>query len=182
MARLRRRTLHNILEGAALGLVALDLVVYLGLARPLSSAVKSQQERFNSARQQMRMTEIRIGQAQVEIAALPGTAEEMKEFLDEHVPPRRRGYSRAAGLVHKLTDDSGVQLKRVAYRLSEDPKDPLERLGIQVNVEGGFESLLKFTHALETSNDFLLVRGIIVQPGEDNGLGLRVLAELYVTP
>jgi hypothetical protein len=182
MARLRRRTLHRILEIAALGMVGLDLLFYLAVARPLANGVKDQQDRFAEARQQVRLIQTRIGQAQDELNALPSTDAAMKKFLDAHVPPRQRGYSRAAGLVHKLTDDSNVQLKRVAYRLTVDPKEPLQRLGIQVNVEGPFEGLLKFAHELETTDDLLLVRGVILQPGDNGGLGLRLLAELYVTP
>ena len=182
MARLRRKTLHRILEIAALGMVALDLVFYLVVARPLAGGVRDQQERFAAARVQVHLIQTRIGQAQDELNALPSTDAAMKKFLENHVPPRQRGYSQAAGLVHKLTEDSNVQLKRVAYRLTVDPKEPLERLGIQVSVEGPFEGLLKFAHSLETTDDLLLVRGVIVQPGDNGGLGLRLLAELYVTP
>ena len=174
--------LHRILETVAVGMVALDLVFYLAVARPLASGVKHEQGRFDEARAQVHLIQGRIGQAQDELDQLPSTDAAMKKFLEAHVPQRQRGYSRAAGLVHKLTDDSNVQLKRVAYRLTVDPKEPLERLGVQVNVEGPFEGLLKFAHSLETTDDLLLVRGVILQPGDNGGLGLRLLAELYVSP
>ncbi len=182
MAKLRRKTLLRILETAAFGMVALDVLFYLAVARPLADGVRDQQQRFADARQQVHLIQARIGQAQDELNALPSTDAAMKKFLQAHVPPRQRGYSRAAGLVHKLTDDSNVQLKGVHYRLTVDPKEPLERLGIQANVEGPFEGLLKFAHSLETTEDLLLVRGVILQPGDNGGLGLRLLAELYVTP
>jgi hypothetical protein len=182
MARLRRKTLHRILEAAALGMAALDLLFYVAVARPLADGVRDQQTRFAEARLQVRLIQARISEAQDELNQLPSTDAAMKKFLEAHVPPRQRGYSRAAGLVHKLTDDSNVQLKRVAYRLTVDPKEPLERLGIQVSVEGPFEGLLKFTHSMETTDNLLLVRGVILQPGDSGGLGLRLLAELYVTP
>lgn len=182
MARFRRKKVYQIIEIMALGLMALDLLVYLVVARPLDLVVKSQQEKFSAAKRNVKLTEMRISQLQEELAELPATGEEMKQFLDQHVPPRRKGYSRAAGLVHQLTQDAGVQLNQVAYRLDSDHKEPLERLGIQVNVQGTFENLLRFTHSLETANDFLLVRGVIFQPGEGGGLALRLLAVLYVTP
>jgi len=182
MGKFRRKTLYRILEAAALGLAAVDLVIYLAVARPLQDAVQSQQERFSEVRRQVRLSEGRVTQLQDELETLPATGKEMKQFLTDHVPQRRRSYSRAAGLVHKLTQDSGVQLKQVAYRLDPNAKEPLERLGILVNVEGPFESLLRFMHSLETTDNFLLVRGIIFQPGENGGLALRLLAELYVAP
>ena len=180
--RLKRKTLHRILETAALSLVALDLIAYLVIARPLANSVSSEQERFSESRQQVSLSEARIALYQKELAAIPTTEKEMKSFLEEHVPSRRRGYSRVSGLTHKLTQESNVQLEQLAYRLELEPKDPLQRLEFQVKVTGPFEALLRFTHALETSSELILVRGLIFQPGETQGLGLRMLADAYVTP
>jgi Tfp pilus assembly protein PilO len=180
--RIKRKTLYRILETTALSLVALDLIAYLAVARPLASSVSVEQEKFSESRQQVRLSEARIRLYQKELAELPATEREMKTFLEEHVPPRRRGYSRVSGLVHKLTQDSNVQMEQLAYRLELEPKDPLQRLEFQVKVTGPFEALLRFTHALETSSELVLVRGLIFQPGETQGLGLRLLADAYVTP
>jgi Tfp pilus assembly protein PilO len=182
MPKFGRRNLRLALQTAALGVAALDLVVYLALARPLASAVRSEQEKFSSARSQVRAKEAQLARLQKSLAELPDTDEELKEFLSQHVPPRRRGFSRAAGMVRQFTQDAGIQLTGVAYRLGSDRNAPLERLGIQVTVEGPFQSLLRFTHAMETANDFVLVRGLAFQPGESGGLALRLLADLYVTP
>ena len=180
--KFRRRKMRRALQITALGVAALDLVVYLALAHPLASAVRSDQEKFLSARLQVRAREAHIARLQKSLAELPDTDEEMNEFLSKHVPPRRRGFSRAAGMVRQFTQDAGVELTGVAYRLGSDRNAPLERLGIQVTVQGPFPSLLRFTHAMETANDFVLVRGLAFQPGESGGLALRLLADLYVTP
>lgn len=180
--KLKRKTLHRVVEIAALSLAIIDLVVYLAVARPLASAVSTEQDRFSESRQQVRLSEARIALYQKELAEMPTTEKQMRAFLADHVPPRRRGYSRVSGLVHKLTQDSNVQLEQLAYRLESDPKDPLQRLEFQVKVTGAFEALLRFTHSLETSGDLVLVRGLIFQPGETQGLGLRLLADAFVTP
>ena len=180
--KLKRKTLYRAIEIVALSLATLDLMAYLVVSRPLAGSVSAEQERFSASRQQVKLSEARIGLYQRELAEMPATEKEMKAFLEEHVPQRRRGYSRVSGLVHKLTQDSNVQLEQLAYRLEIDPKDPLQRLEFQVKVTGAFEALLRFTHALETSSDLVLVRGLIFQPGEAQGLGLRLLADAYVTP
>jgi Tfp pilus assembly protein PilO len=182
MLKLRRKTLYRILEAAALGVAALDLVMYLGVSRPLAIAVEDQQESFAAARLQVKQTQARIAQFQKELTALPRTRQELDQFLQDHVPQRRKAYSRAAGLVHKLTQDNGIQLTRVAYRPEGRPGEPLEQLGISVTVQGPFEGLQRFTHDLETAPDLVIVRGIIFQPGETGGLALRLLADLYVNP
>jgi Tfp pilus assembly protein PilO len=182
MARIRRKKLERVIEVVALSLAGLDLVVYLGVARPLSSAVASKQQAFSASRRSIRMSEVRSAKLSQSLAELPSTDEDIKQFLSEHVPPRRRGFSRAAGLVRQITQDSGVQLTGVSYRLETERKEPLQRLAVQVNVRGPFQNLLHFTHALETAKDFVLVRGLILQPGETGGLALRLVADLYVTP
>jgi len=180
--KLKRKTIYRIIETAALSLAALDLIAYLVIARPLASSVSAEQERFSQSRQQVKASEARIGLYQKELSEMPATGRELHAFLEEHVPPRRRGYSRVSGLVHKLTQDSNVQMDQLGYRLEMEPKDPLQRLEFQVKVTGPFEALLRFTHALETSSDLVLVRGLIFQTGETQGLGLRILADAYVTP
>jgi Tfp pilus assembly protein PilO len=182
MARIRRKKVEQVIEAVALSLAGLDLVVYLAVARPLASAVESKQQEFSASRLGIRMSEVRLAKLSRSIAELPATGEDVKQFLSEHVPPRRRGFSRAAGLVRQITQDSGVQLTRVGYHLETERKDPLQRLGIQVNVRGPFENLLHFTHALETAKDFVLVRGLAFQPADNGGLALRLVADLYVTP
>ena len=182
MTRLRRKTIYRILEAAALGLAALDLVLYLGVSHPLAIAVEDQHQTFSTTRVQVKQTQARLARLQKELTALPETRQQLDQFLRDHVPPRRKAYSRAAGLVNKFTQDAGVELSRVAYRPEGRPTEPLEQLGISVTVQGPFEGLQRFTHALETAPDLLIVRGAIFQPGETGGLALRLLADLYVNP
>jgi len=182
MARFRRKKVERVIEIVALSLAGLDLVVYLAVARPLSSAVAAKQQAFSAARRNIQMSEVRLAKLSQSLAALPSTDEDIKQFLNDHVPPRRRGFSRAAGLVRQITGDSGVQITGVGYRLETQRKEPLQRLGIQVNVHGQFQNLLRFTHALVTAKDFVLVRGLAFQPAEAGGLALRLAADLYVTP
>ena len=182
MARITRKRLARIVEAVALSLAGLDLIVYLAVAHPLASAVATKQQEFSAARKSIRASELRLAQLSHSITELPATGEQVKQFLSDHVPPRRRGFSRAAGLVRQITQDSGVQLTAVSYRLETEHKEPLQRLSVQVNVRGPFQSLLHFTHALETAKDFVLVRGLVLQPGDGGTLTLRLVADLYVTP
>jgi len=75
-----------------------------------------------------------------------------------------------------------VQLSGVSYRLDEVKGEPLQRLGIEINVQGPFPSLLGFAHAVETSSDFLVLRGFTLEAGDEGTLELRMRVDLYVTP
>jgi len=180
--KMRRKTLLGIIEKVAAGLVLLDAALYFAVVRPLDAAVGRERASFQSARRSLQADEAKVAALETARATLPATGREMQDFLKQRVPPRRRGFSRAAGMVRELTQQSGVQLSGVGYRLYLSKKEPLERLGIVVEVEGAFPSLLKFTHAMETTSDLVLVRGILLQPGETGTLSLRLAADLYVTP
>jgi len=105
MARFRRKKVERVIEIVALSLAGLDLVVYLAVARPLSSAVAAKQQAFSAARRNIQMSEVRLAKLSQSLAALPSTDEDIKQFLNDHVPPRRRGFSRAAAVAH---DRSGT--------------------------------------------------------------------------
>ena len=180
--KMRRKTLLGMIEKAAVGLVLLDTVLYLAVVRPLDDRVEGERQRFQSARRAMQADEARLASLEKARTALPVTDREMEDFLEQSVPPRRHGFSHAAGLVRSLTQESGVQLSRVGYRLYSSKKDPLERLAMGVEVEGSFPSLLRFMHGMETTSELVLVRGFSLEPGETAPLSLKLAADLYVDP
>ena len=114
----------------------------------------------------------------------PGfTGKGLGDFTAHRTPGRREAYSSAAHLINKVADASGVQLITTAYRVERNSHDPLEKLGVEINLQGPYAGLLKFSHALETASDFILIREFTMTPGGQNGaLGLRLGAELYLTP
>jgi len=182
MSRRRRKTVIRVLESVAAGLVALDLVLYLALVRPLRSLRAGQEASYAAARDRVRDGKARVARLQKFQAVLPDAEEQLKAFFEEHVPARRRGFSRAARLVRQLTEKAGLQVTGITYKLDRGKDEPLERLAVDVEVEGPFASLLSFAHALETSNDFTTLRDISFQPAEGRTLVLHVGADLYLTP
>lgn len=177
----RRKVFIQTMERAALGLGALDLLLWVALVRPYEQKVATEQQRFQAARRQLQEEKGRV--AQLEKIQTTGTDSELSDFLREHVPPRRRRFSRALRLVQRLTQESGVQLSGpVNYRPHYTRDEPLERLGIEVSVQGPFPSLMNFSHALETTKEFVLMRSFSFEVGEGGVLALRLAADLYVTP
>jgi Tfp pilus assembly protein PilO len=182
MSRGRRKTLIRVLEGVAAGLVALDVVLYLALVRPLRSLRVGEEASYAATRLRLREGKARVARLEKFQAALPESEEQLAVFLKDHVPTRRRGFSRAAGLMRQLTEKAGLQMTGITYKLDPGKDEPLERLTVDVDVEGPFSSLLSFAHALETSDDFISLRDISIQPAEGSALKLHVGADLYLTP
>jgi len=178
----RRKALIRVLQWVVLALIAADAVLYLVLVQPLRRSLVAELQARDQAKTQLLEQALRVESLKKFQAALPDASRGMKLFLRDHVPPRRRGYSSAATLVRRLTQESGLELDAISFKRDSATGGPLERLGFQVTVVGPFRGLLKFAHGLETGNDFILVRDFVFQPTEGNNLALRLGAELYLEP
>lgn len=183
MSTIRRKFLLKILERVAVGLVLLDLVLFFAVLQPLQKMSTSEWRLMTATRQRVQQLENRVAKLERYQKELPGALKQIQAFQHDHVPPRRRGFSRAARLVRRLSEESGIQLAGVAYKLNPRKDDPLSRLGIEVNVAGPYANLLKFSHALETASDLILLREFTFNPvQEGGGLELRLTADLYLMP
>jgi len=182
MGKSRRKLLTRIVEAAAVGLVVLDLALYFALVRPLNNLRRTQEIQYAAGRERVREGKARVARLEKFRAGMPEAEAQLDAFLKEHVPKRRQGFSRAARLVRELSEDSKVRLTGISYQLTAPGDDPLARLGLEIEVEGTFSNLLDFTHALETSGDFLAVRDFSFEPGESRAIAMHVGAELYLRP
>jgi Tfp pilus assembly protein PilO len=172
----------RIFEAAGLGMLVLDLLMYFAVFRPLRKMKASAQQEHSEVRQTLRDQRIRVERLQKFQAALPEAAKRLVDFTTERAPSRRQGYSTAAHLIQKAADSAGVKPPSVGFRIDTTHSDPLQRLGLEINTEGSYKGMLKFVHALETSEDFILVREFSFAPGENGVVNLRLGADLYLTP
>jgi len=183
MRKSRRQIALRIIEAVGLGLVVLVLVVYFAVYKPLGEKLDDEVRGNDKLRLAVRNEQRRVDQLQKYLEAFPQTGKGLQEFTIHRIPARREAYSTAAHLIHKLADASGVQLTTTVYRLEKERQDPLEKLSVEINVQGPYASLMKFSHALETADNLVLVRDFTITPGGQSGtLGLRLGAEVYLTP
>ncbi len=163
-------------------MVLLDLLLFFGLFRPIQALVFSEQQQFAALRRRIYDDEVRIERLKKFREALPEAGKKLAALEQDYAPPRRQGFSQAAKLVRRGTEQSGTQLISVAYKLDNDPSGPLQRLGLVINVAGPFPALLKFVHALETASDLIVIRSFKIATGDTQELDLRLAADLYLTP
>lgn len=183
MRKSRRHLVKRIAEAAGAGLIALDLLVFFVIYRPLGDRIAEVTGKHEGLRQTIRNEQMRVALLTEDEAALPAAGKELEDFTAQRAPSRREAYSAAAHLIHRTADASGVKIAAMAYHLDTEQHDPLARLAFEVNLEGSYANLLKFSHALETANEFISVREFNFAPGGDKGaLQLRLGADLYLTP
>jgi Tfp pilus assembly protein PilO len=162
--------------------VALDVLVFFAVYRPLGNRLEAEERRHSELRQTVRNEKVRVDELKKYEAALPQAGKGVRDFMANRIPPRREAFSTAAHLIHKAADAAGVRLSGSAYHLNLEHKDPLEQLQINISAEGSYSNLLKFSHALETANDFVLIRESAFMPGDKGDLSLRLGVDLYITP
>jgi Tfp pilus assembly protein PilO len=182
MTRSRRKALIRFFERAALGVVVLNVVVYFAAVRPLHSRKAAAENSYHLAQLQVQQRQERVAQLAGYQKDLPHADEQLAAFLKEHLPTRRHAFSEAARLIRVLTSQCSVQLDNVSYKLTSEKDEPLERLRINVTVEGPFSNLLKFAHTLESAPELILLKDFTFSTSQGNIVALQVGAELYLTP
>lgn len=182
MSQQRRRNWTQTAAKVIVVLIALDAVLYIGAVRPLSTLVAHEQERFTSTRLEWLTQRGSLARLSRRDAALPADQKQVKSFLEAHLPVRHQAYSRTAGLIQRLSQQSNVEITGVKYSLEETRKTPLESLGLEASAQGPFSNLLSFAHGLETSSDFIVLRSFQFVPGDQGVLALHLKADLYMAP
>src|SRR5690349_19462765 len=177
-----RKVYKPVLEIAAIAVVVIDLALGVSLMW-ISSRVASSRDASMSLRSQVAAHQMLVKRLQETIATLPVTAGQVKLFLDNHVPSRREGFSRATHLIWSLKEKSGVQVEGVSYKPAKRALgDPLEPLSMEVTLNGAFPDLISFAHSLETTSDFVVIRALNFTPGEGGKLSLHLSADSYISP
>lgn len=182
MSKNRRRYWIRVVELTAVSVIILDAVVYLAVVRPLWKQVAANQRDRELVERRMVDERLQIARMRKTQSEMPATSKEIQAFFREHVPSRRHGFSSAERLIRKLSDESDLQLSEVSYHLDSSENEPLERLGLNITVQGAFPDLIRFVHALETNEVLVLVHNFAFQPVEKGTLALRLVADLYLTP
>jgi Tfp pilus assembly protein PilO len=177
----RRQIVIRVVEAIGFGLVALNILLYFGVYRPLGNQIAAEEKHHRQLRHEVRDLQSRVDLLDKFQAGLPETGKQLEDFTKNRTPERRQGFSTAAHLIQKVADDSKVKTSSVGYHLDTTHDDPLERLGIDISVQGPYTGLLKFSHALETANDFMLIREFTITPLDSGSLDLHLNADLYLT-
>lgn len=182
MRKTRRKIIIRASEITGAGLLALDLLLGLGMFRPFRALVSSKQQQFAAGRHRLIDDQARIDRLKNFREAFPEASKGLEAFKRDHIQARRQGFSQAAKLVRRLTEQSGIGLGSVRYKLDTSASGPLECLGLEIKVDGPFSGLLKFAHALETASDFITIQSFNIVEGDNGQLDMQLVAGYYLMP
>lgn len=169
-----------------LGLLGVNLLVYLLLARVVTPWVGDLERRFIEQQAQVR-------QAQRGLAALATPQSifrrgqvDLERFL-ELVPPRRE-FPALISELYQLARASGLTIERINYDSKPATEADLLRQGLVFAVAGDYGQLKKFVYDLEQSSRLIVIEEIALTTGEtaqgrtDVLLRLRLATYFRVDP
>jgi Tfp pilus assembly protein PilO len=175
----RRRVLLPLGIAALVNVALFALTVY-----PLSLKVAGSQRRAVEARTQLQAAERDEQALQATVAQTDQAGKDLARFYDDMLPrdlagARRLTYARLAS----LANDNGLLLARRRFDVDTAYKGRLNRLQIDMALEGDYADIRAFVHALETSAEFIVIEDIGLAEGQapDAPLSLSMRLSTYFT-
>lgn len=178
----KRQSILRFAERAALIVAAFDVAIYFLAARPVQARLAGDQQAYNRLRHEVVERESRLVNLERLKAALPQAGVDLQNFLQAHVPARRWGFSTSEKLLRHLTQQTHVRLADVSPKLMANKDEPLQHLSLEITVEGTFDHLLDFAHAVETAKELMVIRNFSFTTAKENLLSLKMGTDLYLTP
>jgi len=165
-------------------LAALNVMFYVGLVEP---AVREYQS-LTEAREPLGKLSER--QEQVEKhegfhRAVEQAANDLQGLRQDVLSTRNKRLVEVEEELDRLCSQFGIDLNSVSYGNEMMPDEGLDRLVMNVPLEGNYTSLRKFLQAVESSGEFLVVERVSLARGKEGGrmLSLSInLATYFVAP
>jgi Tfp pilus assembly protein PilO len=163
-----------------LALVALVNLGFYALAvYPLSLKVGASERRATAARTELAAIERENKKVRSTLALTEQADKDLARFYQDVLPAdlagaRRQTYEQLATLAR----EHNLVVARRTYRVDEDYKGRLERLGIAMELTGDYADMRDFIYDLETSPEFVTIEDVALgqatQESESLTLSLRL--------
>jgi hypothetical protein len=176
----KRRLVVPLAIAAAANLAALALLVY-----PLSRRVAASEVRAQVASQQLAASSLDYRAARATMEGRQHTDKQLDQFYLDVLPrdlaaARRITYLKLA----QLARDGNLDYNQRAINQEHVKGSTLSQLVLTMTLEGDYRDIRAFIHTLETTSDFIVVRGVGLAKPRDGKKPLSValtLATYYHT-
>lgn len=164
---------------AVLGvLLALDVVLWFALVRPVRAELADLRERKTTADQVELRERQRLQQLRQIHAHVQGVEAGIKTFFDDMLSTKKQRLVPFQGDLMQVGDEFNVAPRTVSVGLEELEKEGLEALAFSFPLTGGYENLREFLARLETMEQFLIVRGVGLTGAKEGGRALQLNVEI----
>jgi Tfp pilus assembly protein PilO len=149
--------------------IAGNVAVYALVVYPLHQRVTSGESRAARAAFQRGVAERDLATARATLSGKQRAEADLQKFYGSVLPhdaavARRALYVRLS----QLARESNLRLLRETSEESRDDKESqLSRLQANLSLEGGYEDVRRFIHAIETAPEFLIVDNVTLSQRQD---------------
>jgi len=138
----RQRVVYIVL----LGLVLLNLPLYLVFVRPEIEADAGETARIDQMRSQLARRVNTLN-----------ALKDIEQFSTEYLFPQEKGASELLKTLEEICAEAGLLRNRVTYRLDPEPAFGMQRLSITLPIEGNYTNIRDFLNVLESESKLVIV-------------------------
>jgi Tfp pilus assembly protein PilO len=162
----------------ALGLLALNLVVYLAYTLPRSLGHQDAEARAQSLREDVARERLETAQRREYVATVTRNREDVKQFYASLVERREEGLLPTLREIEALARDKSLVAGSRAYQREEIKGASLTRVGITVPLKGTYTDLVGFLAQIESGKRFITVDRVALRRQGDTGEAAQLSVDL----
>lgn len=171
---------HRLAIGLLVVAVVVNLVALIAGVLPLSSAVDAAERRAEAAGAELAAARSDVAAAEAMRVGKDQAAEDLNAFYETVLPPDS-GVARA--MLHtalaQLAAAEGVNYRRLSASTDQQRESLLQRMFAQMVLDGDYDDIRRFIHAIETGPDFIIINNMALGEGsETGGEGLSLTLDL----
>lgn len=161
-------------------LFGVNVLVYALGVYPLSQRVANVEHRNQAADQALAQARREYDAARGALEGKERATVELATFYKEVLPPDLAGARRLTYLrLSQLVREAGLQFKTSQFNQDTgDRESTLERLRIQLQVQGSWENIRTLIYQLDTAPEFVVIDNIVLSEGRTEGGALELDMEL----
>jgi Tfp pilus assembly protein PilO len=178
---LSRRLLHEhrrVITPLAIAFV-LNVLVYAFYVYPLSQQVANVEQRNQAAELALQQARREHDAARGALTGKERATVELATFYKDVLPADLPGARRLTYLrLTQLVREAGLQFHTSTFDPIEEDKGTLQRLRINLAVEGSYEDIRALIYQLDTAPEFVVIDNITLSEAGRDGGGLELNMEL----
>ncbi len=177
--------LHRVMREERRPLVALAIALVVNLAlyglavRPMSARVAAADARALAAEQTRREAAREFASVRAVADGTQQAERELQTFYQEILPADLSAAQRATYVsLAQLARDSNLRLTRRVAAAAHERGKSLDRLAIDIALEGDYQDVRQFIYRLETGPSFVIIQNLTLEQGLTAGDALRLSLQL----
>jgi len=110
---------------------------------------------------------------------LPAIEQQDDGFFHEEFRPLSTGYSGLSADLNSLATQAGLTVSSTSYEQHASDEHGLVEVSISESVEGNYQSLVSFLNALQRSNNFYILDGLILSSSTEGSVRLSLQLQTF---